>query len=337
MFTIILLTMALVPTIILLAFIYKMDSYEKEPTILLLQLFLLGIASIIPAIILEELGTAFLGAVFESENTAYNLVYAFLIVALAEEGGKFFFTYIRTWKSREFNFKFDGIVYTVFTSLGFATLENILYVFGGDGVSIAIKRALLSVPSHAIDAVFMGYFYGKAKFCDIQGDRKNCRKNLWLSFITACLLHGFYDFCLFEGTVLTTLLFFLFVVVIDICAIVRVIRSSKENHALYHNYYSNIYGNVYIPNQYVPYYQMQGAQVSIRESAPGQYPPQAPFVQTFSYEARPHSVVQNQAHGTFSSQRTMYIYCGNCGNLCNIHNFRCAQCGSTLQQQYLNQ
>lgn len=163
--TLLLILLAVLPTIFMIVFIYYKDSYEKEPVGLLVSLFALGMAGTIPAVAYETAGDAFIGLFFYKNSGIYNLISAFLGVALVEEGVKFIALYFRTWKNPNYNYKFDGIVYAVLVSLGFATVENILYVLEG-GLSVAIARALLSVPSHAIDAVYMGFYYGYAKYYD---------------------------------------------------------------------------------------------------------------------------------------------------------------------------
>ena len=119
---------AIIPAIILLISIYKTDKYDKEPIGLVMSLIFLGIASTFSAIILEFIGESIICS-FTNENTLlYNILMYFIVVAFAEEWSKYFFLKLRTWKSKDFNYIFDGIVYSVFISLGFALWENIGYV-----------------------------------------------------------------------------------------------------------------------------------------------------------------------------------------------------------------
>jgi RsiW-degrading membrane proteinase PrsW (M82 family) len=79
-------------------------------------------------------------------------------------------------------------------ALGFATLENIIYIFS-NGAGTGVMRALLAMPSHAFDGVLMGYFLGEAKFA------RNDRVGNWLSalgFGLAVVAHGLYDFIVFS-------------------------------------------------------------------------------------------------------------------------------------------
>ena len=184
---------AVLPAAILMGYIYKKDTLEKEPSALLRKLVLFGIVSTIPAIILEAVGSAVLGRIFETDGFFYAVFMNFLVIAGAEEGVKFFFLKRKSWNSPDFNCQFDGVVYSVFVSLGFALLENILYVLRY-GFSTAIARALLSVPGHACFGVFMGAFYGMAKRYENGGCPQNCQNCLRRSVLIPMLLHGIYDF-----------------------------------------------------------------------------------------------------------------------------------------------
>lgn len=230
--TILLVLLALLPALFMIVYIYYKDSYEKEPVGLLASLFAMGMAGIIPAVILEGIGSTFLELLAGTNMTFYNAVFAFICVALVEEGVKYVIVYTTTWKNYHFNYKFDGIVYAVLTSLGFATLENVLYVLQG-GLSVAIARGLLSVPSHAIDAVYMGYYYGNAKYYDSVGNARGRKSNLIKALIVPIVLHGLYDFFLFEGTMIYLVVFLVFVIVLDIWAVIRINRSSKQNMHIY--------------------------------------------------------------------------------------------------------
>ena len=229
---VLLLMLAVLPTFFLMVFIYYKDSYEKEPVGLLISLFALGMVSVIPALIIETLGELLFSSMFGNNTSVYNFFNVFFCVAIAEEGGKYIFTYLRTWNNKNFNYKFDGIVYAVLVSLGFATVENILYVMQG-GLSVAIARGLLSVPSHAIDAVYMGYYYGLAKYYDSVGNTRSKNRCMVLSIVVPVILHGCYDYFLFEGTVLHLVVFLIFVVTLDVFAVIRINKSSKKNMKIY--------------------------------------------------------------------------------------------------------
>ncbi len=219
---------ALLPALFLMRYIYRKDTVEKEPAGLLVGLVFLGAAAALVAIVLESLGQGILSSFLEEDDPAYIILFAFLVVAVAEEGVKFVFLRWRTWKNPNFNFRFDGIVYAVFLSLGFAALENVGYVMGY-GLTAALARALLSIPAHMGFAVFMGVFYARAKRCSDEGNASGRRGNLWVAYLIAVLLHGFYDACALMGTVLTTLLFAAFVITMYIVVIRLVKRESRND------------------------------------------------------------------------------------------------------------
>ncbi len=216
--------MAVLPAAVLLYVIYKADNVEKEPFGLMALVFFLGVVSTISAVILETIGTGALDLAFRGDNT--NLIYTFLmtffVVGVAEEGGKFLALKLSTWKNKEFNFSFDGIVYSVCASLGFATLENILYVFDG-GFSVAVMRAILSVPGHCIFGVFMGVYYGIAKGNELRGNMEAMKVNLRKAFWIPVAIHGFYDFCLMANLELLLLAF----IGLEIFMVVRAIKLVK--------------------------------------------------------------------------------------------------------------
>lgn len=210
---------------------------EREPKGLILKLFLLGALSTLPAVIVEMVLESLLGRFVVPETFLYHLISSFFIVAGAEEFWKRVMTKT-AWKHPAFNYRFDAVVYAVTAAMGFAALENILYVMDS-GFSLAVTRATTAVPSHAVDGAFMGIFLGEAKLCEKRGDLKGKKRNLRLSLLVPILCHGFYDFCLFRGTIFSLILFGIFVIAIDVMVILRIERASREDQHLGESFYSN--------------------------------------------------------------------------------------------------
>jgi RsiW-degrading membrane proteinase PrsW (M82 family) len=139
---------AVLPAMVLLIYVYRKDVTEKEPGNLLFNLLLLGALSTVFASMTELLGQHVLDSIsFESE-TMKNAILYFIVVALSEEGFKYLLLRYRTWKEPNFNCTFDGVVYAVFVSMGFAIIENIKYVFAY-GLGTALIRAVTAIPGHA--------------------------------------------------------------------------------------------------------------------------------------------------------------------------------------------
>lgn len=113
-------------------------------------------------------------------------------------------------------------------SLGFAALENVLYVFDG-GFGVALLRALTSVPGHTIFAVFMGYYYGVAKKASCSRKIPLTIAGFAISVVLPILTHGFYDFCLTVGNWLFIIVFFMFEIVITVIAFFTVNKLSRED------------------------------------------------------------------------------------------------------------
>lgn len=228
-----LLLAALVPPFFLLWTIYKMDKIEREPLSLIVKLFLFGALMCFPAGIIESFGDSIIQVFLRQGSLFYHFVDAFLIVALAEEGVKYFILKKLTWNHPAFDYHFDGVVYAATASLGFAALENILYVFGAgtlsDGLSLAASRGLLSIPGHCIFGIFMGIYYSQAKHADRVGDPERFRQAKRNSMLVPVLLHGFYDFCLFTGNSIFIGIFFVFIIVVYIRAYRRIRQYASQD------------------------------------------------------------------------------------------------------------
>lgn len=211
-----LLLAALVPAAFLMVQVYRLDRIEKEPAGLLLKLALFGALSGLAAGAIEgaltrvldvTLGGGMLRLVLEN----------FLAVALVEEACKRWVVLKFAWRHPAFDYRFDAVVYCVFSALGFAALENILYV-AEYGFAVAVSRALLSVPGHCFFAVYMGIYLGQAKMAEramqryyIELPDESPGQYLRASLLVPTLLHGFWDFSLSVGGWLMTILFYLFV------------------------------------------------------------------------------------------------------------------------------
>jgi len=181
--------LAVAPAMVIIVYIYFKDKFEKEPWKLLLKNFMLGATlSVILAFFLSYLVSIFLPEL-DNKSVFDMFLKAFILVALVEETSKYIIVRAAQ-NNRAFNEPFDGIVYAVFVSMGFATLENVLYVYNY-GFSTGVLRAFTAVPAHATFAILMGYFMGKAKFS------KHKILYNFTGLVVAVLFHGAYDFFLF--------------------------------------------------------------------------------------------------------------------------------------------
>lgn len=188
----VLLALALAPGGAIVIYIYLKDKHEPEPLGLLTKSFFYGFLSLVLTIIISVP----VGYIIPIDETSIGeqAVHAFLLVALIEEFSKFVFVRWVLYNNSNFNEPFDGIVYAVMVSMGFATLENIMYVFDG-GIGTAVFRMFTAVPAHATFAILMGYYLGKAKF--------EQRKSHYAFYAlgAATLFHGAYDYFLFISSV----------------------------------------------------------------------------------------------------------------------------------------
>jgi RsiW-degrading membrane proteinase PrsW (M82 family) len=183
-----LLALALAPGIAIMWFIYSADKLEKEPLKALILSFLLGMLAILPTLLLETAGVHLLDRLLAKEGWLYYSLLAFVVVAFTEELMKWTMVRLYAYKRTFFNEPFDGIVYGVMVSMGFATLENIGYVFQY-GWQTGLLRMVLAVPAHATFGVLMGYYFGLARFVGKEREWGLKIRGLLL----AVLFHGLYD------------------------------------------------------------------------------------------------------------------------------------------------
>ncbi|MGR9049902.1 glutamic-type intramembrane protease PrsW [Halobacillus faecis] len=175
------LTAAISPAVAIMTFIYLSKRIELEPLPLIIRMFIIGVIMVFPIMFIQY--------AFEAENVFHSsFLKSFFLAGLLEEFFKWFFLLFVAYRHSDFDHHYDGIIYGVAISLGFATIENIIYIFQ-NGIEIAILRAVFPVSSHALFGIIMGFYMGKAKF------RTN-RSNWCLAFGLAIPvgLHVMYDY-----------------------------------------------------------------------------------------------------------------------------------------------
>jgi len=215
-----LLILALAPVLIIALYVYFRDKYEKEPLGLLLRALVAGILITIPVIYTERAMTAMIPPLPVQGQAFFN---AFLVAGFTEELFKFIALYLLIWPNRNFNEKFDGIVYAVFVSLGFAAVENVMYVFQY-GVTTGYIRAVVSVPAHALFGIAMGYYFGLARFYPE-------KRSLFMirALFYPVVLHGIFDFILMLGNYILLLGFIPYIIFLYNDGLRRMKILSKES------------------------------------------------------------------------------------------------------------
>lgn len=230
-----LLVLAILPVIVLAIYIYCKDRFEKEPLGKLLKAFAFGGLAILPAILLEII-LGFVSLLFAGRPILSGAFNGYIVAGFSEELAKLLLLYLAVWKIKDFNEYFDGIVYAVFVSLGFACFENIQYVFFqqtiADAISTGFTRSIFAVPAHFLFGIVMGYYFALAKFQPLFRMRY-----LRLALLVPMLLHGTYDALLMIGenlgpyfpflTVIFTIAFYAFDIMLWKIGITRLRNAQK--------------------------------------------------------------------------------------------------------------
>ena len=182
------LLITILPSLLIVAFFVKSDRFPEPPS-QIIKIFMYGLFLCIPAFLINTE----LASLYANTDISEDLISSFLSAAPVEEVLKFTVLYSLVYKMKDFNEPIDGIVYGVTVSLGFATLENIYYVFvlsdyfGSTPQSLAILRSFSAIPAHGIFGATMGYFFMKYTFIKKEN-------NLALCMIVPILLHGAYNY-----------------------------------------------------------------------------------------------------------------------------------------------
>lgn len=221
-----LIEIALVPVILLLLFIYKKDPHP-ESSKLLWKIFGFGCLTSIPVVICELLYENFL-KVPDTGDAKMLLLNTFLGVGLIEEFFKWLVVWWLCYRNKDFDETYDAIVYAAFSSLGFACVENVLFVLV-NGAGVGIMRALTTVPGHLCLGVIMGYFFGRAR--KNKADGKSSAIFIILSLVVSAVLHTFFDYYIFmaEYVEIAILLWFVFILMQFIICFIAVMYISKHN------------------------------------------------------------------------------------------------------------
>ncbi len=182
-----LLILGFAPALFWLWYFYVKDRYAPEPRAWILRIFLLGMLSTIPLALIEAL----IGAVFPSD-----LLLVVVVAPVVEEIGKFLVVYLFVFRRPVFDEPIDGIVYAVTAALGFAALENFVYLFAAYSetltlpLELSLVRAVLSVPGHALMSAMWGYALSQS----LVTPHPLARRLVFHGLLLAIVLHAAFNF-----------------------------------------------------------------------------------------------------------------------------------------------
>ena len=239
-YNVVLILAAVIPAVFLMIKVYRSDRLELESHGMLLRLVVGGVLSALIALVSEWVLSGLLQLLVPSTSALFDVLLYFVVVAVSEEGAKYFMLRRRSWSSPEFNCQYDGVVYAVFVSLGFALWENISYVMHY-GFQTALVRAVTAIPGHACFGVFMGVWYGMAKRREGAGDAAGSKRMRVRALLIPALLHGFYDFIASRESGAGSLVFIVFVILMFVTAY-RLVRHVSDNDSYIQSYRFGFWG-----------------------------------------------------------------------------------------------
>ncbi len=224
---------ALLPVFLILRYVYRLDKNEREPLGLVLFVVALGAAFALPCGSVESFLTGIFSAIYNTSTVKFAWIENTICVALVEELSKWLVIMIFVWRNHNFDFRYDGIVYAVSASLGFAALENVLYI-SQFGTNIALGRAIFSIPGHTTFGVFMGFYISRSKTAFLDGNTRSLRRYKILALVIPMLIHGLYDFLLSDqaGDAGYSVWFFAYVIVLDIIAWILIKHEFRTDRPL---------------------------------------------------------------------------------------------------------
>ena len=219
--------LAVIPGLIIIIYIYGKDKVEKEPIGLIMKLILFGMCCCFFAGAAESVMMSTLPQ-YQAGTLEYAVTEAFLVAALCEEAVKLIALRLGSWRNSHFNYRFDGIVYGVSVAVGFAILENVMYVTQY-GFGTALVRAFTAVPLHAFCGAVMGIHYSFARKAAIDGRSLARIGQMALAFIVPFVIHGTYDTFAMMRSQQASFCLIVFVIFLYITVTAMINRMSKED------------------------------------------------------------------------------------------------------------
>ena len=232
-----LLSLCVIPSMLILWYIYIKDKSEKEPFYLIIILFIGGIISCLISILISIISKQYipyLNMNYYNMNIFEIFVKVFVVITLSEELTKWIINYITIWRNKNFKHIYDPIIYSACTTLGFATFENIIYVtnYHNNGIMIAIMRGLISIPSHAVFGIYSGFYLGISKNAYVCDKKDKALKYKILSILVPIMLHFTFDILLIKTNIIKYSLFIIYLTILYITALKKIKRLSSVSKPL---------------------------------------------------------------------------------------------------------
>ena len=220
--------LAIIPGLIIIIYIYSKDKVEKEPIGLIIRLLIYGMLCCFVAGYAEQIVSAMLPQ-FPLGSPLQAMTTAFCVAGFCEELVKYLALRLGSWNNPSFNYRFDGIVYGVSVAVGFAILENVMYV-AMYGFGTAVARAFTAVPLHAFCGAVMGILYSYAKKSSIDGDRTSATIYGFAAWLLPLIIHGVYDTFAMMRTQTASIMLIVFIILLYIFVVKMINKMSRDDY-----------------------------------------------------------------------------------------------------------
>jgi RsiW-degrading membrane proteinase PrsW (M82 family) len=217
------LSFILPPLIAVLVYLYLRYKFSQWSFSLLFKSFLWGMISILLVLVVQVLASYL--ELDKLHNIRRVLFYSLVIMAFFAELGKYIILRGFIYPKEVFKTPVDGIIFSVMISMGFATMNNILYFINIPDLSVNIPNALTAGPANAIFGVLMGFFIGLGKL------RKMRFIDSMTGLAAAVFFHGLYDFCLLTKDYRLLWAFFIGATIIAISLCIAALRIHQDAKA----------------------------------------------------------------------------------------------------------
>lgn len=196
------------PALLWLWFWLREDRLHPEPRGLVILSFIAGMIAVLPALMAEQwvCGQVVANSLSECPtglSAARNVFFVIIGWSVIEEILKYIASYCSALRSRENDEPIDALIYLITVALGFAALENTLFLSGAiktggifEGINIGVLRFVGASLLHVVTSGFVGFCIALAFY------KSRVAKRIYrsLGILGAIILHSVFNFYILDSS-----------------------------------------------------------------------------------------------------------------------------------------